>query len=190
MGTFFTLHSKTSVLKEKAAPYLTAPLKSGNVCQRRGKRRMILCLGYSCKTDGGERRQCSCGREMPIWLDFPDHKSADLEGHPHSLTTIHKPLASTSIGSLPISTTARAVVWQLGKECIMAEFLPPWCFVPLSQLWVHQMPKQKWTKGMVRLSNPVQDAISWDRWCGYYTGSCNRVYHQEGGVPPGKRCWS
>lgn len=35
-----------------------------------------------------------------ICFGFLDHISADLEGHPHSVTTIQEPLASTGVGIL------------------------------------------------------------------------------------------
>lgn len=129
-----------------------------------------------------------------IWLDFPDHKSADLEGHPHSLTTVHKPLAS------------KDVVWQLGKECSVAVSATlGFCAsasatgTPNAQGEVNQMSGQA-------LRSCVRGAISWDRQCGCYTGPCNRgggrlcairkeVMQPEGettlspepGVPPGVR---
>lgn len=92
MGTFSTFHSKIVIPRKKVAPQLLRPSRvpNGYVCLRREERRIIQCLGCSCKPAGRERRWCSCGREMHncylTWL--PYHKSADLEGHPHLLMTI------------------------------------------------------------------------------------------------------
>lgn len=109
-----------------------------------------------------------------IWLDFPDHKSADLEGHPHSLTIIHKPLASTNIGitaNIYNSKGCSLTAWQ-GVQHGRASATLGFCAsasamgTPNAQGEVNQMS--------VRLSNLVWDTISWDRWCGCYTGPRNR----------------
>lgn len=50
-----------------------------------------------------------------IRLGFLDHKYDDLEGHPHSVTMIHKPLVNTGIGTATnvyISRGCSLTAWQ------------------------------------------------------------------------------
>jgi len=119
-----------------------------------------------------------------------------FEGHPHSVTTIQEPLASTSVGILANVYNSKdwnSIAWQEVKHGKVSATLG-FC-VCLSCSY-----SKKRTKRTVRLPNSVWDAVSEDRWqVGFLPSErkCHKWKEKacccgtpESGVPPAVRHYS
>lgn len=110
-----------------------------------------------------------------IQLGFLDHKYDDLEGHPHSVTTIHKPLANTDIGTATnvyIRWGCSLTAWQGVQHGTVSAIL-----VFCASVSVIASPNAKGEENWKSGQAPkfcVRDTISGNRWCGYHTAPCNR----------------
>lgn len=175
MGTFSASHSKTAILRKRSFHAFCPPQGYQMEMSAKGERKegwycVWAAVANLLEEKGGSAAVAAKCASF-IWLDFPDH----IEGHPHSLTTIHKPLASTGIGTAANIYNGKGcslTAWQRvqhSRVSATAAFCTSASAIgtPNAQGKVNQTTAQA-------LKSCAREAISWDRWCDSYTGTYSR----------------